>query len=217
MWRLVIDIWRQDAYYEVFVGNWYHRIAWGGASEAHVPTTPRQAKTDPRIPASDEDEGGATRPEAPARQGEKTPNGVVGPSGMWPELEVTYCFSSADRIRGRGEFQDVLRRGEKVSWGGLSLFTQRRHGVKTRLGLTVSSRIGGAVARNRIKRRLREYFRLNVSRLPEGLDLVIVVHRDLSGVDHKIFRAIVGDLFRRAGIPRNLLPRHAKEHTHTRN
>jgi ribonuclease P protein component len=68
-----------------------------------------------------------------------------------------------------------------------------------------------------MKRRLREHFRLNRDLMPKGLDLVVVVHRDLSEVDHKTFRVIVGDLFRRAGIIRHLPPQHAKELVHTHN
>lgn len=44
----------------------------------------------------------------------------------------------------------------------------------TRLGVTVTRKIGNAVARNRIKRLVREVFRLHRARLPEGLDLVWV-------------------------------------------
>jgi ribonuclease P protein component len=44
----------------------------------------------------------------------------------------------------------------------------------SRLGLSVSRKVGGAVVRNRWKRVLREAFRLNVERLPPGLDYVIV-------------------------------------------
>jgi ribonuclease P protein component len=44
----------------------------------------------------------------------------------------------------------------------------------TRLGITVTRKIGNAVARNRIKRLVREVFRLHRARLPEGLDLVWV-------------------------------------------
>lgn len=43
-----------------------------------------------------------------------------------------------------------------------------------RLGLSVSKRLGNAVARNRWKRILREAFRLHRERLPAGLDLVVV-------------------------------------------
>ena len=43
-----------------------------------------------------------------------------------------------------------------------------------RLGLTVSRRVGGAVVRNRVKRRLREWFRRHRDECPKGKDLVII-------------------------------------------
>jgi ribonuclease P protein component len=46
--------------------------------------------------------------------------------------------------------------------------------LPTRLGITVTRKIGNAVERNRIKRLVREVFRLHRTRLPEGLDLVWV-------------------------------------------
>jgi ribonuclease P protein component len=44
----------------------------------------------------------------------------------------------------------------------------------TRLGLSVSRKVGSAVVRNRVKRLLREAFRTSASALPPGLDLVVV-------------------------------------------
>lgn len=98
----------------------------------------------------------------------------------------------------------MMRAGEKVSSRGLTLYVRRHPGPERRLGLAVAGRLGGAVARNRIKRRLREYVRLQRSQMVEGFDLVIAVHRDLSGIDSKTFKAIVGDLFRRARLFRHL-------------
>jgi ribonuclease P protein component len=47
-------------------------------------------------------------------------------------------------------------------------------GAPPRLGLTVSRRVGGAVVRNRVKRRLREWFRSHRELVPLGKDLVII-------------------------------------------
>jgi ribonuclease P protein component len=43
-----------------------------------------------------------------------------------------------------------------------------------RLGLTVSRRVGGAVVRTRVKRRIREWFRRHRSEFPKGKDLVVI-------------------------------------------
>jgi ribonuclease P protein component len=47
-------------------------------------------------------------------------------------------------------------------------------GERTRLGLAVSRRVGGAVVRNRVKRRVREWFRRSTAVLPEGFDVVVI-------------------------------------------
>ena len=59
-----------------------------------------------------------------------------------------------------------------------------------RLGITVTRKVGGAVRRNRIKRRLRDIFRRNRQRLNPHLDLVINAHRtmderDAIGLEHE--------------------------------
>ncbi len=46
-----------------------------------------------------------------------------------------------------------------------------------RLGLTVSRKVGGAVVRNRVKRRVREWFRHSRKALPAGVDLVVIARR----------------------------------------
>jgi ribonuclease P protein component len=47
------------------------------------------------------------------------------------------------------------------------------------MGLAVSKKIGRAVARNRIKRVLREFFRLHQASMPCGIDVVVVPKRHL--------------------------------------
>jgi ribonuclease P protein component len=62
--------------------------------------------------------------------------------------------------------------------------------LPTRLGITVTRKIGNAVARNRIKRLVREVFRLHRARLPEGLDLVWVAKQQAA---QACFADVLGD------------------------
>ncbi|MFQ5882473.1 MAG: ribonuclease P protein component [Candidatus Methylomirabilales bacterium] len=109
----------------------------------------------------------------------------------------------------------MIRGSQKVSWKGVSLFIHRHPGPERRLGLAVSARLGTAVARNRTKRRLRECFRLHRGQMPEGLDLVVVVHRDFSEAGPEAFQGILGELFRRTGLFQDLPPRHGQEFVQT--
>ena len=56
----------------------------------------------------------------------------------------------------------------------LVIYLRRRSGAGNRVGFTVTARIGHAVVRNRVRRRLREIYRLHEGELRRGADLVIV-------------------------------------------
>jgi ribonuclease P protein component len=61
-----------------------------------------------------------------------------------------------------------------VQAGDVLCLAQKNDRAFTRVGLTVSSKVGNAVVRARIRRRLRELFRKRRAQLPAGLDLVLI-------------------------------------------
>ena len=79
------------------------------------------------------------------------------------------------RLSRSGDFERVFRNGRSHAGRELVLYVfPREQAGSQRLGLSVSRRVGGSVQRNRVKRLLREAFRLARAELPPGLDLVIV-------------------------------------------
>jgi ribonuclease P protein component len=82
---------------------------------------------------------------------------------------------SGARLHSAREFRRVYQRGRRAVG---NLFTVvgffARDGKGTRLGLSVSKDHGCAVRRNKIKRLLREAFRLERQQLPANLDLVLI-------------------------------------------
>ena len=56
----------------------------------------------------------------------------------------------------------------------LVLYARRNRSATNRVGITVSKKLGGAVVRNRVRRRIREVYRLNEARFAPGWDIVVV-------------------------------------------
>jgi ribonuclease P protein component len=98
-------------------------------------------------------------------------------------------FPARLRIKQRREFLQVQQGGRKHHVRHFIVFVSPRAGelpaaaLPTRLGITVTRKIGNAVERNRIKRLVREVFRLHRVRLPEGLDLVWVAKQQAAHAD----------------------------------
>lgn len=91
--------------------------------------------------------------------------------------------SKRRRLSRSGEFDRVYRDGSSHATRYLVLYTFPRRDEEreeVRLGVSVSRKIGGAVARNRVKRLLREAFWSFADRIPERHDFVIVARPDIN-------------------------------------
>ena len=71
-------------------------------------------------------------------------------------------------------FRRLYSKGKSCANGYLVLYCRRNGTQENRIGLTVSAKLGHAVVRNRVRRRLREIYRLNESKFRPGWDLVVV-------------------------------------------
>jgi ribonuclease P protein component len=94
-------------------------------------------------------------------------------------------FAAADRLRKSGEFILLQRRGARYQSGHFVLYGLG--GAKdepSRLGITVSRRVGNAVVRNRLKRRVRECYRLKLrAMLPAGVAMVVIARKGAGELD----------------------------------
>ena len=96
-------------------------------------------------------------------------------------------FQQADRLRRSVEFQQVVRRGRRAAGTAFVVVVSERgsapsQALGSRLGITVSRKVGRAVVRNRVKRQVREWFRVRRQSLGTGLDWVVIGRSAAAGL-----------------------------------
>ena len=108
---------------------------------------------------------------------------------------VSETFSRDDRLRKRREFEECYASGVRVSGRHVQVFLLAGPSrERPRLGISVPRRVGNAVIRNRVRRRLREIFRRSrVQLLPRGGALVVNARPSAAAAS---FRELSEDLVR---------------------
>lgn len=95
------------------------------------------------------------------------------------------------RIRASKHFERALKSGSRSSSAILALASKENDLAAARLGLVVSRKVGNAVTRNRIKRVLREGFRLHAAAFETGRDYVFTARPAIAGAGtHEIWDAM---------------------------
>lgn len=87
---------------------------------------------------------------------------------------IGFRLPRRSRIRTRSDFQVVFSRGRRCSTQHIRAVIYPNSGEWSRIGMAVSRKVGNAVVRNRLKRRLREIFRIHRDQAPEPTDFVFI-------------------------------------------
>src|SRR5262245_59302121 len=141
--------------------------------EAHLSTEPDPAPSRPWLPLADEDPGWPARAQASPGQGAEAADSVD--SVETRVIPRTGPFPREARIRRSREFRQIAETGRRRSSGAFVVLVRpSEKRARARLGITASRRVGGAVVRNRVKRRIREWFRRAGQMQLAGLDVVII-------------------------------------------
>jgi ribonuclease P protein component len=110
----------------------------------------------------------------------------------------------ASRLRSPRDFARVRTSGRRVNGRLLSLgYAPGEPEAPARIGFSVSKRVGGAVVRNRVKRRLREAARHKVMSLAAGWDIVITARPAAAQASYAELDAELHELLTRAALVRD--------------
>lgn len=105
-----------------------------------------------------------------------------------------------NRLTKNNDFQQVYNRGLSYSGNYVVLYVKKNRLDRTRIGFTVSKKIGKAVERNQIKRRMREICRVNFERFNSGYDLIFVARKKIKGISYHLVEHEMGKLCLKAGV-----------------
>jgi ribonuclease P protein component len=93
--------------------------------------------------------------------------------GLHPSEPEDLKFPRAARLVRRGEFDAVYRTGKRRSNSHFTVFFRANQLPQSRFGFSIKKALGGAVVRNRIRRRVREIVRCHRQEIAAGWDIVI--------------------------------------------
>ncbi|HEU4808584.1 MAG TPA: ribonuclease P protein component, partial [Homoserinimonas sp.] len=103
-------------------------------------------------------------------------------------------------LRRRADFEAVARSGSVSSTPLLVLRARRTDGPVTRIGLATPATVGGAVERNRVRRRLRELVRTRHGGMGAGWDLLVITRPGAATATFAELGAALDTLLVRAGV-----------------
>jgi ribonuclease P protein component len=83
-------------------------------------------------------------------------------------------MDKSERIKKNSQFRFIYSRGKSYSNDKLVLYIFKNRKSINRIGLSVSKKVGKSVVRNRIKRLIREGYRLNKNMYKKGFDLIFI-------------------------------------------
>ena len=86
-------------------------------------------------------------------------------------------------LKKNSDFRRLYNKGKSAVNPYMVVYCRRNKGGTNRLGYTVSTKLGKAVVRNRVRRQLREIYRLNAHKLSSSYDIVIVARTRCVGGD----------------------------------
>jgi ribonuclease P protein component len=168
------------------------------SNETHLPAEQQASQADARVPGADEHARWATDHQTPAGQGSQAVDGLDPAQAA--ELSSasekrSQRFPPQFRLRKRHEFLALQREGRRQTVPHFVVIIRRRQHPPSRLGVTTSRKVGGAPARNRIRRLVREFFRCHRVELTPPLDVLVIARPGAASlrsadVVHELTRAL---------------------------
>ena len=110
-------------------------------------------------------------------------------------------FKRTKGLKKDSDFRQVYKQGKSFANRQLVMYILENKSDYSRVGFSVSKKVGKAVVRNKIKRRIREAYRLNIDEnVKEGLDIIFIARIASSDSDYRDIEKSINHLAKKANI-----------------
>jgi ribonuclease P protein component len=104
-----------------------------------------------------------------------------------------FFIKKKDKILKRREFLQLKRCGKRIQDRNFIIIYSDGRSEKNRIGITVSKKLGNAVKRNKIKRLIRENFRMNRDKIAEFMDINVIAKKKAGEISaDMVFKSLDG-------------------------
>lgn len=100
------------------------------------------------------------------------------------------------RLRKNLEFKKVYSGGKNFWNRNLTLYIKKNGLEESRFGITITKKVGNAVVRNKIRRRIKEIYRLNFYRIKDGYDLIFIPKKNVLEISYDELESAVIHILR---------------------
>lgn len=109
-------------------------------------------------------------------------------------------MSKIETLKSNMEFNRVYSKGKNFWNRNLILYVRKSDSKNTRVGYSITKKVGNAVVRNKVRRRLKEIHRLYTNNIKVGYELIIIPKKNVVDISYKELESAVLHIFKLAGM-----------------
>lgn len=113
-------------------------------------------------------------------------------------------FNNTKGLKKDSDFRKVYKHGRSFANRYLVMYILENKSEFSRVGISVSKKVGNAITRNKIKRRIRESYRLNIDEnVKNGYDIIFIARVSIKDVDYNDIEKAMKNIVKKSNINNN--------------
>ena len=118
---------------------------------------------------------------------------------MW-SFRFLWKMQYTESLKKNKDFKEVYQNGSHCADKTIVLHVKKNGTTENRLGISVSKKVGNSVVRHRVKRLVKEAYRINESSFQTGFDLVFSARPDAKDCTYKKIESVIRRLLKKQGV-----------------